>query len=347
MQGKNKLFYLTLMITISIAVIAVDSVIPAIPLLIEAYNADPSLGQLTIGCYLGGYALAQIPTGLAADRYGRKPVFIFGMVMFTLMSAATLLTENIEHLLIIRFIQGCAGAVGAVLPRAIIRDTHKGEELDRIMTIIVTAVAVAAMIAPIAGTLLVIYFSWIAPFVLNVIVGIVCIFLIIISIKETHQPNRDQHILEQAAQSTKEFFSIPAVVWSTGLVGFTFFAYFSIATGLGSILVDYYQFSPDVIGWGFGFAVAFYMVSAQTCRIAIRKNSPLQLIYFGSWFFLLSLFLSISGAIVWWWSGYLPLIMFAAVICTYLIGMGFMFATGTAITTPRVKTTSKLKGVCW
>ncbi len=332
MSEPNRAFYWTLVLVISLSVIAIDSLIPAIPLMIDAYQADPGLGQLSIGLYLGGYALGQIPVGLAADRFGRLPVLYTGMILFTLASLVTVLAPNIETLLIARFLQGLAGTVGPVLARAIARDTHSGIRLAHIMAILVTALAAGAMVAPIFGTVLVMLFGWQAPLILNVLVGVLVIIMMMRHLPVTHTPRRDLNLWAQSKSSLKRFLETPQSVWGTLLVGATFFAYFSIATGLGSVLVDYYGFSPGIVGWGFAFAVAFYMASAQTGRLLVRHFEKIQLIRWGAIFYFLSVLIGMLALYLLHERGFLPLLLMGATIVTYLCGMGLIFANASAIT---------------
>lgn len=328
----GRAFYATLILVISLSVIAIDSLIPAIPLLIEAYDADPGLGQLSVGLYLAGYALGQIPVGLAADRFGRLPVLYAGMVVFTLMSLVTVLAPSIGVLLVARFFQGLAGTVGPVLARAIARDTHSGIKLAHIMAVLVTALAAGAMVAPVFGTVLVLVFGWQAPLILNVLVGVLVLVMMALYLPETHIAQRDLHPWLQCKTSLSTFMASAPAVWGTLLVGATFFAYFSIATGLGSVLVDYYAFSPGVVGWGFAFAVAFYMGSAQAGRYLVRRVSKLRLIYWGAGFYALSLAVGGSALVRVALGQPLPLVWMGAAVIIYLCGMGLIFANASAIT---------------
>lgn len=332
MPSRTPAFYLTLVLTISLSVIAVDSIIPAIPLLTHAFDANASQGQLTIGLYLAGYSLGQIPVGLAADRYGRLPVLLAGMALFTLMSLVTVLANSIELLLLARFLQGVAGTVGPVLARAVIRDTHQGPELARMMAIMVTALAAGAMIAPILGTVLVMLSGWQSPLVLNVIIGVLALYMLRRYVPETHSARPKHRFTEQLITSSRVFFSTPAAVWGMLLVGATFFAYFSIATGLGSVLVDYYGFSPDLVGWGFACAVVFYMASAQFGRVMVKRTAKLKLIFIGGFCYLLAVLIGGGALLLASFGQPLGLPWIAATIIAFLCGMGLVFANASAIT---------------
>ncbi|WP_108124225.1 MFS transporter [Saccharospirillum mangrovi] len=332
MSHRSPAFYLSLILTISLSVIAIDSIIPAIPLLTHAFGASASQGQLTIGLYLAGYSLGQIPVGLAADRYGRLPVLFAGMALFTVMSLVTVLANSMELLLIARFLQGVAGTVGPVLARAVIRDTHQGPNLARMMAIMVTALAAGAMVAPILGTVLVMLSGWQAPLVLNVVVGVAVLFLLWRFVPETHQATDQGNVWQQVRSSSRLFFTTPAAVWGTVLVGATFFAYFSIATGLGSVLVDYYHFPADVVGWGFAAAVVFYMASAQWGRVMVKRHNKLTLIYLGALGYLLAVLIGGTALLLASLGIELALPWLACTIVAFLCGMGLIFANASAIT---------------
>ncbi|WP_040557491.1 MFS transporter [Reinekea blandensis] len=332
MHSKSATFYITLILTISLSVIAIDSIIPAIPSMTLAFQTDPGLSQLTIGLYLAGYALGQIPMGLLSDRFGRRPVFLIGMTGFTLLSVATVFADTISQLLVIRFVQGVAGTVGPVVARAVARDTHHGKDLDKLMAILVTSLAAGAMIAPILGTLIVSLFGWKAPLILNAVIGGLCLILLLTSLPESHRPNRDLHPWVQTKQSALAFFTNRQALVASFVVSFTFFAYFSIATGLGSILVDYYHYPAHVVGWGFALAVTFYMVSAQVCRFRIHRQSAEKLMHQGSLFYLLAVVVAALLIVTLLLGAQLSVVALYGLLLLFLVGMGHVFAPASAVT---------------
>ena len=116
-------------------------------------GATPFLAGIAVGGYALTQALFQVPFGIMSDKFGRKPVLFFGLIIFILGSVIAGLADNIYMLLIGRFLQG-AGAIGSVVS-AMIADVVKEEERAHAMAImggtIALSFAAAMIIAPVMG----------------------------------------------------------------------------------------------------------------------------------------------------------------------------------------------------
>ena len=120
---------------------------------LDMEGATPFLAGLVVGGYALTQATFQVPFGLMSDKFGRKPVLFFGLVIFIAGSVVAALADNIYMLLVGRFLQG-AGAIGSVVS-AMIADLVKEEQRAHAMAImggtIAMSFAAAMIIAPIVG----------------------------------------------------------------------------------------------------------------------------------------------------------------------------------------------------
>ena len=116
-------------------------------------GATPFLAGLVVGGYALTQAAFQVPFGMMSDKFGRKEVLFFGLIIFIIGSVIAALSDNIYMLLIGRFLQG-AGAIGSVVS-AMIADLVKEEQRAHAMAImggtIAMSFAAAMIIAPIVG----------------------------------------------------------------------------------------------------------------------------------------------------------------------------------------------------
>jgi len=116
-------------------------------------GATPFLAGLVVGGYALTQAAFQVPFGMMSDKFGRKQVLFFGLIIFIVGSVIAAMADNIYMLLIGRFLQG-AGAIGSVVS-AMIADLVKEEERAHAMAImggtIAMSFAAAMIIAPIVG----------------------------------------------------------------------------------------------------------------------------------------------------------------------------------------------------
>jgi predicted MFS family arabinose efflux permease len=120
---------------------------------LDMKGATPFLAGLVVGGYALTQAAFQVPFGMMSDKFGRKPVLFFGLIIFIVGSVIAALSDDIYMLLIGRFLQG-AGAIGSVVS-AMIADLVKEEERAHAMAImggtIAMSFAAAMIIAPIVG----------------------------------------------------------------------------------------------------------------------------------------------------------------------------------------------------
>ncbi len=165
MPRTNKLaigFLVTLMV--AFGPIALDLLLPALPQLMKAFNTDVMRVQLTLSVYMFGFAISQIIYGPLSDRYGRRPMILTGIAVFGIASLASTGTTTIEQLLFWRFVQALGAASGVVLGRAVVRDVFGRDDSARMLAYVMTAMAVAPLVAPILGGVLADAFGWRATF---------------------------------------------------------------------------------------------------------------------------------------------------------------------------------------
>ena len=120
---------------------------------LDMEGATPFLAGLVVGGYALTQAAFQVPFGMLSDKFGRRHILFFGLVIFIVGSVIAALADNIYMLLIGRFLQG-AGAIGSVVS-AMIADLVKEEQRAHAMAImggtIAMSFAAAMIIAPIVG----------------------------------------------------------------------------------------------------------------------------------------------------------------------------------------------------
>ena len=120
---------------------------------LDMEGATPFLAGVTVGGYALTQAIFQVPFGLMSDKFGRKPILFFGLVIFIIGSIIAAMADNIYMLMIGRFLQG-SGAIGSVVS-AMIADLVKEEQRAHAMAImggtIALSFAVAMIVAPLVG----------------------------------------------------------------------------------------------------------------------------------------------------------------------------------------------------
>jgi MFS transporter, DHA1 family, multidrug resistance protein len=148
---------------------SVDTYLPSFHNIGESLHATPIEVQQTLTAYMLPFAIMALWHGAISDALGRRRVILFSLGLFGLASAGCVFATCIEHLLVLRAIQGiCAGA-GIVVSRAIVRDMFEGPLAHRLMSHISMMFAIAPAIAPVIGGHLQSLFGWRSVFVFLVL----------------------------------------------------------------------------------------------------------------------------------------------------------------------------------
>lgn len=170
-MGRSPLFLLIMLGALAgLTPLSVDMYLPAIPSIAADLGARVEAVQLTISTFLIGFAIGQMFYGPLADSFGRKPVILFGLALFTLASVGCLLADNLPFLLFFRLLQAIGGAAGAVVVNALLRDLFQGEEVVRAMTLVILTSTLAPLVAPLLGGVL-LHWGWTSIFGVLVVLG--------------------------------------------------------------------------------------------------------------------------------------------------------------------------------
>ncbi len=162
-------------------------IIPALPDTAHALHVSPGAIQLTITLYLIGLAIGQLAYGPISDRFGRRPVLIGGLALFTLAGIATTAAPGALTLVVARVLQSIGACAGLVLGRAIVRDSATADRAAAQLAMLTLVMSAAPAIAPVLGGYATAWFGWRAAFALLAIVGAVTLLLAVLMLPETNR----------------------------------------------------------------------------------------------------------------------------------------------------------------
>ena len=139
---------------------SIDTYIPAFSGIARALGATPVEMQQTLSAYLFGFAFMNLFHGALSDSFGRRPVVLWGIAVFTLASAGCALSQTIGQLVFFRGLQGLSTGAGIVVSRAVIRDMFPPAQAQKVMSQVTIYFGVAPAIAPIIGGWLFVHAGW-------------------------------------------------------------------------------------------------------------------------------------------------------------------------------------------
>jgi len=236
--------------------LSLDLYLPALPQLADDLGASASLAQLSITACLVGLAVGQLVAGPLSDRLGRRRPLIVGLVAFLLASVACAVAPSAAVLVLLRLVQGLAGAAGIVISRAIARDLYSGRALMIFFSRLLLVAGLAPVIAPVLGGQLTRIMTWRGIFGVLAGFGAVLLLAGLFGLKETLPPERRvvggfRRTLQGYNTLLHDRFFVGCAL-SSGLAGASMFAYIAGST---FVLQRIYGMSPQ------GFSLVFGCIS--------------------------------------------------------------------------------------
>jgi EmrB/QacA subfamily drug resistance transporter len=134
-----------------------------------------------------------VPFGKIADIYGRKRIFSYGVLIFTLASVGSAISNSTTMLICFRMLQGIGAAATYCVGAALLTSVFPSGELGRVLGINLAAVYVGYSAGPFLGGFLTHHFNWRSIFLVNVLLGLIILFLIFSKLKgEGHEAKEEK-----------------------------------------------------------------------------------------------------------------------------------------------------------
>ncbi len=186
-RGPRAPFALLVALTAS-GTLGMHMIIPALPATAAALGVGAGVIQLAITLYLVGLAIGQLGYGPVSDRFGRRPVLLVGLSLYTVAGFAAAAAPNAAVLIVARVLQSLGGCSGLVLGRAIVRDAASADRAAGQLALLTLVMSAVPAIAPVIGGYATAYFGWRASFGLLAAFGGVALLLTWLFLPETLGP---------------------------------------------------------------------------------------------------------------------------------------------------------------
>tara|TARA_B110000003_G_C16581238_1_gene508180 strand:+ start:17 stop:1198 length:1182 start_codon:yes stop_codon:yes gene_type:complete len=236
-MNRNKLstgeFVIIIALNFSLIAFSIDAILPALPdIASELIPSSPNKTQFIISSFLVGMGIATLFAGPLSDSFGRKKIICIGGTIFLFGTIIAGTANNLEVVLIGRFIQGLGVAGPRVAALAIVRDLYAGRKMAQIMSISMIFFTFVPAVAPMIGALILINFGWRSIFTGFIIFLIIAVGWLLLRQPETLVKNdRVSFAFSRIYKSLIDCFTNKIFVISTILQTLTFSILFaSIST---------------------------------------------------------------------------------------------------------------------
>ncbi len=267
--------YLVLGSLIMLAPLATDFYLPGLPDLAASLDASSAQAQLTISAALVGLALGQLVMGSLSDRVGRRTPILVGFALFVVASLLCAAAPSIGALLVLRFVQGFAGAAGAVIARACVRDVVEGAAAARVLSRLVLVMGLAPVLGPVLGGQVLRVTDWRGLFVVLAVLGLLILVSAFLLLPETHPVHArlDGHPREQAAEVVR-LLRDPAFLAYLGVGSLLGVVLFSWISSSSFVLTTQYGISPQQYSAVFACTATAFVVGSQVNAWSVGRIGP-------------------------------------------------------------------------
>src|SRR6056297_2420360 len=261
---------LTLILMAGLSALAINIFLPSLPGMVTHFDTEYRLIQLSVALYLAVNAALQLLMGPVSDRWGRRPVVLWGLALFLAATLGCIAAPNVYVFLTFRMVQASV-VVAMVLSRAIVRDMVPQDRAASMIGYVTMGMAVVPMIGPAFGGLLDEVFGWQANFWLLFILGAALFALCWRDLGET-APLTGRTLMQQfrdypALLTSRRFWGYAA---AAGLSSGSFFAYLGGAPFVGDRVFD---LPPSTLGLLFGApAIGYFLGNFISGRYLTRSG---------------------------------------------------------------------------
>jgi DHA1 family bicyclomycin/chloramphenicol resistance-like MFS transporter len=263
--------------------LSTDLYLSSLPSLVSGFDVPVSTVQLTLSLFVVGFGGAQLVVGPLSDRFGRRPVLLWGLGLYVAASALCGLAQSIELLIAARFIQALGCCAGVMIARAVVRDAYPPQDSAKLLARASTWISLAPIIGPIIGSYLQVAFGWRAAFgalgIFSACVMAACIL---------HLPETNQHKNPQATNIAGLLANYRLVLgsrefWLNVTPGaLSYGGIFMFISGSSFVLIEVLGVPTQWFGYCFALGVSGYMTGTLICRRLLKTISGEQALRIGT-----------------------------------------------------------------
>ncbi len=273
--------------------ISMNGVLPANNAIMSDLIASQGQIQLLLTVYLLCTLLAQPLVGNWADRYGRRPVSIYGLLVFAAGSALATVAPNMELLLLGRALQGAGSAVCMGVPRTIVRDVYPRDKAASVIGYLTTAMMVVPMVGPALCGWITDATSWRWVHAMLCVLGLLAAFGAWRTQHETRPPRPEGEAAVGFMSASRTLFSTPGFLGYSLLLCGSVGLYFSFLSSAPYIMMNLRGHSASSYGAWFAMtAIGYISGNLLAGRFSSRMGTTRMLT--------IGVALAVFGVIAFW-----------------------------------------------
>jgi DHA1 family bicyclomycin/chloramphenicol resistance-like MFS transporter len=235
-----------------VGALAIDTYLPSIPAIGREFNVGPLAVQQTLSIFLYSFAFMMLFYGTLSDSFGRRPVIMVSLFVYTLASLGAAFAPTFGWLLAFRALQGLSAGAGSVVGAAIVQDRFEGAQAQKMMSQIMMVFGLAPAIAPVLGGFIYVHFGWRSTFYFLAAFGALMWLLAWRALPES-LPQEDRHPFHPGAIAANylKVLSNPRFVLLSLTVGLAFGGLSLYIGSAANFVMEILHLPETAFGWMF------------------------------------------------------------------------------------------------
>jgi DHA1 family bicyclomycin/chloramphenicol resistance-like MFS transporter len=270
----QKLIVLFLALLLGLQPVTTDLYLPALPAITQGFGAGMGQAQLTLTALLLAFGLSQLVWGPLSDRFGRRPILLWGMGAYTLASAACALAPDMAWLIAGRTVQGIAMGAGVMAARAVVRDLFQPAQGATVMSQGLTGLGIIACACAPLGGVLTDWLGWRIALLMLAVFGAATLALLFWRFEET-LARPDPHALSARPliRANLDILRNPVFQTWCALSSASYLGLFTFLASSSFVFVSFMGYSKTAYGFLMLSMSLSYIVGTFWCRWMLRRTS--------------------------------------------------------------------------
>jgi DHA1 family bicyclomycin/chloramphenicol resistance-like MFS transporter len=252
--------------------LAIEASLPAVPQIADSLATSLSMTQWSFTGMFAGMAAGQLVVGPFCDRFGRRPVLLWGLVAFIAAGIGCAFAPTVEVLIACRTVQGFGASVGVLISKAVPRDVWDGPVATAKLSFVTSISTGAMMCGPVVGSLILQAVTWRGLFALFPAAGFLLLAIGWLRFAETLPPDKRHRApylqRYQAVLSTRR--SMLYFLANSCLFG----AMIAFITGSPSVLLVTFRMDLLLYGLTYGLAIGCITVGSFLNGLLAKRLTP-------------------------------------------------------------------------
>ena len=262
--------------------VGLDMFLPAVPNIAIGLETTSNQIMNSMSSLFFGNAIGRIVLGPLADRYGRKPIILLTLIIFTSSAFASGLASSIEFFIFFRFIQGFSIAGGHVFSLSVARDLFEKEQLGKLIANATAIMGLAGIVFPVLGGQMIQFMPWQSIFWVMSIFCFTFFLFFIFSYKETIQQRNPQAVNPRAlAQNWLKIINDPEFLRYALCSSFVSAGFFAYVTVSPTVLREIFGVSALEYGLSFAFLALSFVISNLIAGQLVMRIGQSRLLWIG------------------------------------------------------------------